>query len=197
MVRAVGGMKDLVVLHLMSCSEMECVVDTTSNQVDVELPALVGLHLSDMTNLKEVCRGPPPVGFFEKLQELYTYDCKQLHSIFPRECKLAKLKILRIHGCRAAVLFSVSVAQSLSQLAKLIIAHCGELKHIITEQEDGGDTNTGKEIVPASHNSHLILPNLKALTLQNLDNFHGICPEKYHTRCPIFEETSECLIAQT
>ncbi|KAI4332240.1 hypothetical protein L6164_017164 [Bauhinia variegata] len=255
-VKAVGGMKDLVVLRITSCLEMECVVDTMSNQVDVELPALVGLHLSDMTNLKEVCHGPPPVGFFEKLQELYVRDCEQLHSIFPRECKLPKLKILSIKGCRAAVLFSVSVAQSLSQLEELIITNFGELKHIITEEEDGGDTNTGKEIVPASHNSHLILPNLKrlsvrfchklesicpiscieglekleeielvndsrltyvfgqydqrdhsshqkngqivpasnnshlilpnlkALTLQNLDNFRGICPEKYHPSCP-------------
>ncbi|KAI4332203.1 hypothetical protein L6164_017132 [Bauhinia variegata] len=183
-VRAVGGMKDLVLLQLGSCSEIECVVDTTSNQVDVEHPALVGLHLSNMINLKEVCPGPPPVGFFEKLEELSIFDCKQLHSIFPRECKLHKLKILRIHLCRAAVLFSVSVAQSLSQLEELIIEDCGELKHIITEQEDGGDTNTRKETVPASHNSHLMLPNLKAFTLQSLDNFRGICPENYHPSCP-------------
>ncbi|KAI4332224.1 hypothetical protein L6164_017148 [Bauhinia variegata] len=175
-VRAVGGMKDLVLLQLGSCSEIECVVDTTSNQVDVELPALVGLHLSNMTNLKEVCRGPPPVGFFEKLQELFIFGCEQLHSIFPRECKLPKLKILRIHRCRASVLFSVLVAQSLSQLEKLIITHCGELKHIITEQEDGGDTNTGKEIVPASHNSHLILPDLKSLSVLSCPKLESICP---------------------
>ncbi|KAI4332272.1 hypothetical protein L6164_017195 [Bauhinia variegata] len=175
-VRAVGGMKDLVVLHLASCLEIECVVDTTSKQVDVELPAFVGLHLRNMTNLKEVCRGPPPVGFFEKLEELFIVVCKQLHSIFPRECKLPKLKILNIHGCRAAVLFSVSVAQSLSQLEELIITNFGELKHIITEEEDGGDTNTGKEIVPASHNSHLILPNLKRLSVRFCHKLESICP---------------------
>ncbi|KAI4332269.1 hypothetical protein L6164_017192 [Bauhinia variegata] len=175
-VRAVGGMKDLVVLYLDSCSEMECVVDTTSKQVDVELPASVGLHLWYMTNLKEVCRGPPPVGFFEKLQELFIDYFQQLHNIFPRECKLPKHKILNIHGCRAAVLFSVSVAQSLSQLEELIIGHCEELKHIITEQEDGGDTNTGKEIVPASHNSHLILPNLKTLSVRSCEKLESICP---------------------
>ncbi|KAI4332265.1 hypothetical protein L6164_017188 [Bauhinia variegata] len=175
-VRAVGGMKDLVLLKLRSCSELECVVDTTSNQVDIELPALVGLLLIHMTNLKEVCRGPPPVGFFEKLEELFMYDCGQLHSIFPRECKLPKLKILRIEGCRAAVLFSVSVAQSLSQLEELIIEDCGEFKHIITEQEDGGDTNTGKEIVPASHNSHLILPNLKRLSVRSCEKLESMCP---------------------
>ncbi|KAI4332235.1 hypothetical protein L6164_017159 [Bauhinia variegata] len=158
-------MKDLVVLIIQSCSEMECFVDTTSNQEDIELPVLVGLHLGNMKNLKEVCCGPPPVGFFEKLEELYIEDCEQLHSIFPRECKLPKLKILNIDGCRAALLFSVSVAQSLSQLEELIMRCCGELKHIITEEEDGGDTNTGKEIVPASQNSHLILPNLKKLSV--------------------------------
>ncbi|KAI4332230.1 hypothetical protein L6164_017154 [Bauhinia variegata] len=174
-VRAVGGMKDLVMLHLASCLEMECVVDTMYNQVDV-LPALVGLHLRHMTNLKELCRGPPPVGFFEKLEELVIYDCKQLHSIFPRECKLPKLKILRISSCRAAVVFSVSAAQSLSQLEDLIIECCDELKHIITEQEDGGDTNTGKEIVPASHNSHLILPNLKRLSVSYCHKLESICP---------------------
>ncbi|KAI4332241.1 hypothetical protein L6164_017165 [Bauhinia variegata] len=175
-VRAVGGMKDLVLLQLRSCLEMECVVDTTSNQVDVELPLLVGLHLWDMTNLKEVRPGPLPVGFFEKLQELLIFDCEQLHSIFPRECKLPKLKILSIVRCRAAVLFSVSVAQSLSLLEKLFIKDCGELKHIITEQEIGGDTNSGKEIIPASGNSHLILPNLKSLAVVSCPKVEFICP---------------------
>ncbi|KAI4332285.1 hypothetical protein L6164_017207 [Bauhinia variegata] len=175
-VRAVGGMKDLVVLIIESCLEMECFVDATSNQVDVELPMLVGLHLGNMKNLKEVCRGPPPVGFFEKLEELYIEDCEQLHSIFPREFKLPKLKILKIFRCEVAVLFSVSVAQSLSQLEELVINLCGELKHIIAEQEDGGDTNTGKEIVPASHNSHLILPNMKSLFVLSCPKLESICP---------------------
>ncbi|KAI4332198.1 hypothetical protein L6164_017127 [Bauhinia variegata] len=175
-VRAVGGMKDLVLLQLGSCSQIECVLDTTSNDVDVELPALVALCLIDMRNLKEVCRGPPPVGFFEKLEELYIFACMQLRSIFPRECKLPKLKILKIDLCKATVLFSVSVAQSLSQLEELIITHCGELKHIITDQEGGGDTNTGKEIVPASHNSHLILPNLKRLSIRFCRKLESICP---------------------
>ncbi|KAI4332199.1 hypothetical protein L6164_017128 [Bauhinia variegata] len=96
--------------------------------------------------------------------------------MFPRECKLPKLKILSIDGCRAAVLFSVSVVQSLSQLEQLTIRNCEELKHIITEQEDGGDMNTGKEIVPASHNSHLILPNLKSLYVGSCLKLESICP---------------------
>ncbi|KAI4357197.1 hypothetical protein L6164_001162 [Bauhinia variegata] len=106
-VRAVGGMKDLVVLGIAFCLEIECVVDTTSNEVDVELPALVGLHLRNMTNLKEVYRGSPPVGFLEKLEELLYLAAKSYTAYFQ------------------------------GNLEELIVRCCGELKHIITEQEDG------------------------------------------------------------
>ncbi|KAI4315945.1 hypothetical protein L6164_023969 [Bauhinia variegata] len=183
-VGAVGGMNDLIVLRLTSCLETQSVLDTTSDQVDIELPALVKLYM-EMKNLKEVCFGPPLLVFFEKLQELCIWLCPQLHSIFPRECKLPNLKILRIERdiknwqsthCRAAALLSMSTARSLVQLEVLSIGYCVELKHISTPEEDGDGTNTGEEIIPASLNSHLVLPNLKRLSVFSCHKLEFILP---------------------
>ncbi|KAI4332170.1 hypothetical protein L6164_017100 [Bauhinia variegata] len=188
MIGAVGGMNDLAVLRLGSCLETKCVLDSSSGQVVVELPSLVKLYLEDMKNLKEVCCGPPPLGFFERLQELCIWICPQLHSIFSRDCKLTNLKILRIGRdiknwwsthCRVAALFSVSVARSLAQLEVLSIGYCEELKHIITPDEDGDGANTGEEIVPASYDSHLILPNLKRLSVFNCHKLEFILPVSF------------------
>ncbi|KAI4332180.1 hypothetical protein L6164_017110 [Bauhinia variegata] len=185
---AVGGMNDLAVLRLGSCLETKYVLDSSSGQVVVELPSLVKLYLEDMKNLKEVCCGPPPLGFFEKLQELCIWICPQLHSIFSRDCKLTNLKILRIGRdiknwwsthCRVAALFSAAVARSLAQLEMLGIGYCEELKHIITPDEDGDGVNAGEEIVPASYNSHLILPNLKRVSVFNCHKLEFILPVSF------------------
>ncbi|KAI4332204.1 hypothetical protein L6164_017133 [Bauhinia variegata] len=181
-IRAIGGMNDLTILELKSCLETECFLDNTSHQVDVELPMLVRLYLEDMKNLKEVCRGPPPLGFFEKLIEFRLFRCPQLHNIFPRECKLPNLKFLTIGryvksnvvSCRAAALFSISVARSLTQLEELSINYIEELKQIISEEDDGDDMKT--EIIPTSHSSHLIFPYLKRLFVSYCDKLEYIFP---------------------
>lgn len=182
MVQAVGGMDDLTMLQLRSCSEIECLIDTTSFRdgsfhIDALLPGLVKLELEEMENLKELCHGSSlqVLGFFEKLEELHIRKCLQLHSIFPGNCKLGNLKILKIDGrgfshstvaisCTAVALFSMSVARSLQQLEELSIADCKELRHIISNEEDDG-TVTQEEISPSLNNSHLMLPNLKKLSI--------------------------------
>ncbi|KAI4357194.1 hypothetical protein L6164_001160 [Bauhinia variegata] len=191
---------------------------------------------------------------FEDLQGLKVMVLKFNGNYDPTSCDLSlppsveSLTNLRTLCLRGWNLGDISFVVKLKklQLEELIIKHSEELKHIITEHEDGGDTNTGKEIVPASHNSHLILPNLKRLHvsfccklesmcpisriegLEKLEEIalekdsqlkyvfgqydqrdhsshqknsqihfpmlkavklHGICPKKYHTRCP-FEEIS-------
>ncbi|CAL0307409.1 unnamed protein product [Lupinus luteus] len=175
MVQAVGGMNDLTKLRLRSCSEIECLVDTTSDNdgdfiIDAFLPGLVKLELEEMENLMELCRSSTPhaLSFFEKLEEVHIRKCQQLQSIFPRNCKLGNLKILKIDGrgfshstvaisCTAVALFSISVAESLQQLEEISIADCKELRHIISNEEE--------EISPAVNKSHLMLPNLKKLSI--------------------------------
>jgi Leucine-rich repeat (LRR) protein len=124
MVGVVGGMNDLASLHLLDCQEIECILDFKE---DALIMRLVELRLSFMNNLTELYRGPPlqVLRYFEKLELLDIQICMQLHVIFPRECKLQYLKILRLSDCKTnEVLFSASVAQSLQQLEELRICGC-------------------------------------------------------------------------
>ena len=198
LVQAVGGMNDLTKFRLRSCSEIECLIDTTSDsyfQLDALLPGLVKIELEEMENLKELCHGSPMLilGFFEKLEELHIRKCLQLRSIFPGNSKLCNLKILKIDGrgfhhstvaisCTAVALFSKSVARSLQQLEELFIADCKDLRHIISNEEDGTE-----DISPALDNSHLMLPNLKKLSIHYCPKLEFVFP----TSCVGLEQLQE------
>ncbi|KAI4338241.1 hypothetical protein L6164_016584 [Bauhinia variegata] len=125
-VLAFGGTNELTGLYLYSCSEIKCVIDTTTfDNTDAKFPMLVKLVLHNMGNLKEVIRGPPSLrGAFEKLKYLSIQDCPNLTS-----------------------LFTFSVAQSLPQLENLKIRDCDKLKHIIVKEENGIDADE-MEIFP-------------------------------------------------
>ncbi|KAI4338226.1 hypothetical protein L6164_016570 [Bauhinia variegata] len=125
-VLAFGVTNELTGLYLYSCSEIKCVIDTTTfDNADAKFPMLVKLVLHNMGNLKEVIRGPPPLrGAFEKLKYLSILDCPNLTS-----------------------LFTYSVAQSLPQLEILKIRDCDKLKHIIVKEENGIDADE-MEIFP-------------------------------------------------
>ncbi|XP_061349794.1 disease resistance protein At4g27190-like [Gastrolobium bilobum] len=206
----IGGMNVLYSLCLFECKEVECLIDTTSDSDDVLIPKLVELKLEWLYNLKELCRGPPlhVLHFFQKLEKLSIEWCPLLQSIFPWQCNLGNLKILKIKECNSVeVLFSMSVAQSLQHLEELSIKKCYELKHIIaSEREDG--TNPSKEVVSALTNSHFVmpalmkvrigdcdntshqydnhnmLPRLDILYLDGLENLVGICPKNYLAKWP-------------
>ncbi|KAK2441234.1 hypothetical protein QL285_012559 [Trifolium repens] len=165
----VGGMNDLASLHLLDCQEIECILDFKE---DALIMRLVELRLSFMNNLTDLYRGPPlqVLRYFEKLELLDIQICMQLHVIFPRECKLQNLKILRLSDCKTnEVLFSASVAQSLQQLEELRICGCNELKHIIAASE---------EIIPTPLNSHFLMNNLRDVDIsycQSLESIFPIC----------------------
>ncbi|XP_057724243.1 probable disease resistance protein At4g27220 [Arachis stenosperma] len=189
LVKAAGSMNDLTKLRLRSCSEIECIIDTSSSgsyfQLDALMPGLVKLELEEMENLKELCHGSPihALGFFEKLEELYIRKCEQLHNVFPANCELHSLKILKIDGrglyhptvaisCAAVALFSMSAAKSLEQLEELSIADCKDLRCIISNEEDNGN----EDISQALNNSQSMLPNLKKLCIHYCPKLEFVLP---------------------
>ncbi|MED6178066.1 hypothetical protein PIB30_104171, partial [Stylosanthes scabra] len=189
LVQAAGSMNDLTKLRLRACSEIECIIDTTCArsyfQLVALIPGLVKLELEEMENLKELCHGSPmhAVSFFEKLEELYIRKCEELHNIFPANCELRSLRILKIDGrglyqptvaisCAAVMLFSMSAAKSLEQLEELSIADCKDLRCIISDEDDKGNA----DISQALSNSQSLLPNLKKLYIHYCPKLEFVLP---------------------
>ncbi|XP_058788152.1 disease resistance protein SUMM2-like isoform X2 [Vicia villosa] len=185
MVGIVGGMKDLTSLLLKRCKEIKCIVDATYDfKEDDLIPNLAELRLQRLENFTVLCRGPPleVLRYFEKLELLDIQFCKQLYVIFPMECKLRNLKILRLQYCWTdGVLFSASVAQSLQQLEELSIIDCNELKHIISasgsEHDDG--FNTREEIIPIPTSSPFLMTNLREVNIVGCRSLESIFPICY------------------
>ncbi|KAI4332279.1 hypothetical protein L6164_017202 [Bauhinia variegata] len=150
-VRAVGGMKDLVVLRIASCSEIECVVDTSSNQVNVELP-----RRADPTNTgKEIV--PASHNFhliLPNLKRLSVRCCRKLESICPISC-----------------------IEGLEKLKDIVLEGNSLLKYVFGQYDQRDHSSHQKNI-------QIHFPMLKVLILKSLRNPHGICAEKYHPRCP-------------
>jgi hypothetical protein len=184
MVGVVGGMNSLSSLHLRKCEQIECIFDATCDfKEDDLIPRMVELRLESMFNLTELCHGPPlqVLHYFEKLELLYIDLCRNLHTIFPSECKLQNLKILSLSHCMTdEVLFSESVAQSMQQLEQLRIKYCKELKHIIASSgSNHGGCNTSEEITPAPMNSHILMRKLRDIDIFDCKSLESIFPICY------------------
>ncbi|KAJ7949635.1 Disease resistance protein [Quillaja saponaria] len=163
------GMNDLIVLMLDSCSEMECLIDTTSTTVSSFQVAavyafsnLVILRLSHMHDFVELYHGPTPQCFLEKLEEIHLSYCPGLSSIlFPRKLNLCSLKVMEVEYCEQLTsLFPLSVARTLVQLEKL------------------------------KNKIEIVFPALERLILQFLPNCESICPENYHAEWPSLQKSA-------
>ncbi|KAF7833304.1 putative disease resistance protein [Senna tora] len=170
LVQTVGGMNELTKLRLYACSEIECLIDTSSYsfQVDVVYPKLVNLVLENMENLSELICGPSLVYFFENLEEVHLTHCFQLRSIFPKECNLCSLNVLKLEHCPTLItsLFPMSVAQTMVLLQELTVKNCCELKCLLTTE--------GEEITP--DNSGFLFPKLRILSVASCQNLEFIFP---------------------
>lgn len=166
-----GGMTELIGLILESCSEIECLLDNTSNN---NLPAffeLVTLKLIWMDGLKEVFRDPTSQCSLENLQDLQIEYCVQLNSIsFPRKSNMCNLKILRLQWCPMLTesLFIPSIARSLVLLEELKLFDCSKLKHIIADEEDGNTNNPSPSLK--------VFPNLRILHVHGCQRLESIFP---------------------
>ncbi|MED6216200.1 hypothetical protein PIB30_005079 [Stylosanthes scabra] len=163
-VQAAGSMNDLTKLRLLACSEIECIIDSTSAgsyfQLDALIPGLAKLELEEMENLKELCHGSPmhALSFFEKLEELYIRK-----GLYQPTVAIS---------CAAVVLFSMSAAKSLEQLEELSIADCKDLRCIISDEDHNGN----EDISQAISNSQSMLPNLKKLYIHYCPKLEFVLP---------------------
>ncbi|XP_058742959.1 uncharacterized protein LOC131615814 [Vicia villosa] len=167
-----GGMNGLIGLILESCSEIECLLDTTNTN----LPAffeLVTLKLIWMNGLKRVFYDPTSQCSLEKLQDLQIEYCTQLSSIsFPRNSNMCNLKILRLQWCPllTSSLFVPAIARRLVLLEELKIFDCSKLKHIIAEEyeEDESASNPSPTLK--------VFPNLRILHVHGCHSLESIFP---------------------
>ncbi|XP_028757993.1 probable disease resistance protein At4g27220 [Neltuma alba] len=148
-VQVAGGMNELTTSCLQFCSDLECLVDATSHEIETWLfPKVINLRLESLANLKVIWCGPPQLCFFEKLQELHISHCPKLTSLFPK-----------------------CVVRAILLLQKLNINGCSELKNIIEEDGDGANS----EIISASNNSaSLVFSKLKSLTIIDCDKLEYV-----------------------
>ncbi|XP_020224411.1 uncharacterized protein LOC109806427 [Cajanus cajan] len=116
-----GGMDPLIEL-LIRDSKIECLIDTSHHlsEVGAQFSNLHWLRIEHMKNLGALYHGSlPPIGHFEKLQNLHLSHCPKL-----------------------TWLFTHAVAQNMVQLEKLEIASCLELKHLVTNYDDREEIST-------------------------------------------------------
>ncbi|XP_028780189.1 uncharacterized protein LOC114736226 [Neltuma alba] len=164
-IQAVRGMKELSRLCLQRCSKIECIIDKTTLHEDAVVLKLNELVLRDMDNLERLCRGPSPFSLFQKLERLTIFNCPHLLPVFPADCNLGNLKVLKVNKCPLLTYLSpVSAVCTLLSLEELRIKCCNELKHIL--EEDGG--------VDAWVS--LRFPKLKILYVRNCCNLESVCP---------------------
>ncbi|XP_061987613.1 disease resistance protein At4g27190-like [Populus nigra] len=152
-------LKNLRTVSIYTCKSLEEVFELgepdEGSSEEKELPllsSLTELGLSRLPELKCIWKGPP------------------------RYVNLQSLNLLQLTSLdKLTFIFTPSLARSLPKLEILYISKCGQLKHIIRE-EDGE-----KEIIPESPGQddqaspinvekEIVLPNLKELSLQQLSS---------------------------
>ncbi|KAG6794024.1 hypothetical protein POTOM_003257 [Populus tomentosa] len=153
------ALKNLDSVKIKDCKSLEEVFELgeadEGSSEEKEMPLLSSLKrlkLSKLPELKCIWKGPTGHVSLRSLARLYLDSLDKL-----------------------AFIFTPSLAQSLPKLERLRISDCGELKHIIRE-EDGE-----REIIPESPGQddqaspvnvekEVVLPNLKELSLEQLSS---------------------------
>jgi len=144
------ALKNLKSVEIEDCKSLEDVFELgeadEGSSEEKELPllsSLTELQLSKLPELKCIWKGPTGHVSLQSLAVLYLYSVNKLTFIF-----------------------TPSLAQSLPKLETLVISDCGELKHIIRE-EDGE-----REIIPESPR----FPKLKEIFIQGCGKLEYVFP---------------------
>lgn len=151
LVQKLGGcMSETIAMGLHRCHNIEYLVDTSQNLVEVEIifPRLVSLRLEGLFDLKALFNGPFP-------------NEQKMHSF-------CSLKVLQFYNCAIFTVFTPIAAKSLAHLEELEITSCDELKHILTDDE-----GLGKR----THNS--VFLKLKRLCVSCCIKLEYIAPTSY------------------
>ncbi|GAU28746.1 hypothetical protein TSUD_372550 [Trifolium subterraneum] len=180
LIGVMGGVSCFKSLCLEGCPEIEYIFNIASDpKLECLVPELVELVLLRLENLEELCRGPPlnVLSFFERLEKLEIQQCLKLHNIFPWDCNLRNLKVLKIaNSVFGEALFSISVAHSLQQLEVLEIEHCDELKHIIATGHELGSNSDNEIFQTPLKSSHFIMSRLKKLHIYKCKKLESLLP---------------------
>jgi len=146
--KSLQALKNLSSVEIKGCKSLEEVfelgeADEGSTEEKELLSSLTMLQLRRLPELKCIWKGPTR---HVSLQSLILLDLDSLHKL--------------------TFIFTASLAQSLPKLEVLYIIKCGELEHIIRE-EDGE-----REIIPESP----YFPQLKALFIENCGKLEYVLP---------------------
>ncbi|KAJ6950510.1 hypothetical protein NC651_004241 [Populus alba x Populus x berolinensis] len=153
------ALKNLNSVEIKDCKSLEEVFELgeadEGSSEEKEMPllsSLTTLELSSLPELKCIWKGPTRNASLENLVDLEVSYLNKLTFIF-----------------------TPSLAQSLPKLERLEIRDCGELKHIIRE-EDGeleiipGSPGQDDQASPVNVEKEVVLPNLKELSLEQLSS---------------------------
>ncbi|XP_022735672.1 disease resistance protein At4g27190-like [Durio zibethinus] len=139
------GLNGLTSLHLGDWDDMECLMDTAGEKgPTTAFSNLEKLRMMAMTCLKELCHGPPPISFLQKLNDVTIFYCKQLKVVFEMDGLLEKGEISQTPLFSNLTSLSLDSLPELESIWKLQSAHqyhaslqslkvvniwkCGELK---------------------------------------------------------------------
>ncbi|KAF7833258.1 disease resistance protein [Senna tora] len=185
LVQVVGGMNELIGLYLKSCSELECVFNTTSlmaSSFDVSI-VVQSLLL---------------------VQELQIVDCSELKYIMTSGehnnnrgkqivtvpdifyLSFSQLKKLHIHECyKLEYIFPISMVQRLEQLEEISIINAPYMKYLFSELDH--------EYLSSDQNQiQIVLPRLKIIIFKRLLNLVNFFPDScpYELRWPFLAKFS-------
>ncbi|KAF7833576.1 disease resistance protein [Senna tora] len=172
LVQAVGGMNELIGLYLESCSEIECVFNTTSlmaSSFDVStvvqsLLLIQELQIVECHELKHIMTS----GVYDNNRG------KQIVAV-PDNFYLcfSRLKKLHIRRChKLEYIFPISVVQRLEQLEEIRISNAPDVKYLFSEPDHEYHSSSQNDI-------QIVLPRLKVVSLLDLLNLVKIFPESY------------------
>ncbi|XP_011009057.1 PREDICTED: probable disease resistance protein At4g27220 isoform X2 [Populus euphratica] len=170
-------LSSLTELQVRRLPELKCIWKGPARHVSLQ--SLVRLNLDSLDKLTFIFT-PSLAQSLPKLETLHIRDCHELkhiirkedgeRDIIPESPRFPKLKDIFIERCgKLEYVLPVSVSrtlQSLPQLETLEISFCGELKHIIRE-EDGE-----REIIPESP----CFPKLKTLRVSRCGKMEYVFP---------------------
>ncbi|KAL1102487.1 hypothetical protein V6Z11_D05G368100 [Gossypium hirsutum] len=102
----------LTSLVLYSCDGMKSLIDASKQQVPTTtFSNLRSLSLASMLALEELCNGPQPQGFLQKLETLSLRDCNEMIGAIPISQNLEELQV---HQCgKMQVLFQTVELRSI------------------------------------------------------------------------------------
>ncbi|KAI9403455.1 hypothetical protein POPTR_001G429430v4 [Populus trichocarpa] len=156
LLRALNNLKEVIV---DSCKSLEEVFELgepdEGSSEEKELPllsSLTELRLSCLPELKCIWKGPSR---HVSLQSLNRLNLESLNKL--------------------TFIFTPSLARSLPKLKRLYISKCGQLKHIIREEDGERETipeSPGQDgqASPINVEKEIVLPNLKELSLEQLSS---------------------------